>query len=141
MLVDSGAGFTIIRRDFARSLGLQGKREGLTLAVVGGEQLDQPYSRRLKFWISSLNGDHEYAIEAHGVDQTIISVPALDRHWLKTFPHLADLEYPHKAGSIDLILGVQYCHLHAESETRQGLAFEPLAKRTPLRWYIIGHNQ
>ena len=38
VLIDSGAGTTIIRRDFAKQLGLQGKRERIHLAVVGGEK-------------------------------------------------------------------------------------------------------
>ena len=35
VLIDSGAGTTVIRKDLARSLGLQGKREKIDLSVVG----------------------------------------------------------------------------------------------------------
>ena len=38
---------------------------------------------------------------------------------------------------MDLILGVQYSHLHAESEVRQGFPFQPVAKRTRLGWQVI----
>lgn len=44
-LIDSGAGTTVIRKDFAKALGLQGKRERIELAVVGGETVNQPESR------------------------------------------------------------------------------------------------
>jgi hypothetical protein len=57
---------------------------------------------------------------------------------LKSFDHLSDIEFPHRAGPIDLILGVQYSHLHAEHEVRQGLPFQPVAKRTKLGWHVIG---
>lgn len=52
VLVDSGAGTTMIRKDFAKALGLQGRNERIDLAVVGGERVQQKTSRRLKFWIS-----------------------------------------------------------------------------------------
>ena len=38
----------------------------------------------------------------------------------------------HREGHIHLILGVQYIHLHAESEVRQGLPFQPVGKKTKL---------
>lgn len=48
VLIDSGAATTVIRQDFARSLGLQGKRERIDLAVVGGKSIQQSESRRVK---------------------------------------------------------------------------------------------
>ena len=42
VLIDSGATTTVIRKDFAIALGLQGKREHVELAVVGGETVKQP---------------------------------------------------------------------------------------------------
>lgn len=138
ILVDSGAATTIIRKDFAIALGLQGKREGLQLSVVGGEKLNQRDSRRVRFWISPLTEGEEFEIEAHELNETVISVPPLDRAWLSSFPHLSDVEFTHKAVPIDLILGVQYSHLHAEEEIRQGLPFEPGGKRTRLGWFVIG---
>ena len=138
VLIDSGAGTTVIRKDFARALGLQGKKERLDLSVVGGETLHQSTSRRLKFSIKSLAGGEEFPIEAHEIDKTILNVPPLDRPWLQTFSHLQDINFEHKAGPINLILGVQYSHLHAEEEVRKGLPFEPLGRRTRLGWYVIG---
>ncbi|XP_028418117.1 uncharacterized protein LOC114544925 [Dendronephthya gigantea] len=79
VLMDSGAGTTVIRKDFARSLGLQGKREKISLAVVGGEKVDEPESRRVSFSISALNGSEEHKIEAHEIARTVLSVPRLDR--------------------------------------------------------------
>ena len=67
-----------------------------------------------------------------------MNVPPLDRHWLKTFHHLSDIEFRHRDGPIDLILGVQYSHLHAESEVRQSLPFQPGGKKTKLGWHVIG---
>ena len=45
VLVDSSAGTMVIRKDFARALGLQGKREKIDIAVVGGETIVQRESR------------------------------------------------------------------------------------------------
>ena len=105
MLIDSGAGTTVIRKDFAKSLGLQGHRERINIAVVDGERFTQENSQRVTFLISPLHG---YPVEAHELDQTIINVPALNRNWLKSLGHLSDIEFPHCAGPVDLILGVQY---------------------------------
>ena len=138
VLIDSGAGTTVIRKNFAKALGLQGRKERIDIAVVGGERITQDDSRRVKFWISPLHGDVTNPVEAHELDQTIINVPALNRDWLKSFDHLSDIEFPHSSGPVDLILGVQYSHLHAESEVRQGLPFQPVAKRTKLAWHVIG---
>lgn len=52
VLVDSSADTTVIRKDFARALGLQGRYEPTDLAVVGGKKVEQKKSRRLKFLIS-----------------------------------------------------------------------------------------
>ena len=58
VLVDSGAGTTVIRKDFAKALGLQGRAERIDLAVVGGERIQQNKSRRLQVWISPLSLKH-----------------------------------------------------------------------------------
>ena len=52
VFIDSGAGTTVTRKDFAKSLGLQGHRERIDIAVVGGEKITQEDSQRVKFWIS-----------------------------------------------------------------------------------------
>ena len=108
VLIDSGAGTRVIRKGFAKSLGLQGHKERINIAVVGGEKITQEDSQRVKFWISPLHGEESYPVEAHELDQAIINVPALNRNWLKSFGHLSDIELPHCAGPVDLILGVQY---------------------------------
>ena len=40
-LVYSGAGTTVIRKEFARALGLQGRKETIDIAVVGGKTITQ----------------------------------------------------------------------------------------------------
>ena len=114
------------------------EKKKIDIAVVGGKKITQRDSRRVKLWISPLNGNESYPVEAHEIDHTIINVPALDRTWLTSFDHLSDIEFPHRTGPIDLILGVQYSHLHAESEVRQGLPFQPVGKKTKLGWHVIG---
>ena len=89
----------------------------------------------MKFWISPLNSNKSYPVEANEIDHTIINIPALDRTWLQSFDHLSNIDFPHRAGPVDLILGVQYSHLHAASEVRQGLPFQPVGKR---QWHVIG---
>ena len=138
VLVDSGAATTIIRREFAKSLGLQGKQEPLGLSVAGGETVDQMDSRRVRFRVAPCSGGEEYEVEAHEIDKTVASVPPLDREWLASFPHLDGIQFSHKAGPVDLVLGVQYSHLHTEEEVRQGINFEPLGKRTRLGWMVSG---
>ena len=138
VLIDSGAGTTVIRKQFAKDLGLSERREKIDLAVVGGEKLKQPHSRRVNFWISALKGNREFKIEAHEIDKTIVNVSEVDRKWLSSFPHLKDIEFHHISGPIDLILGVHYTHLHAEEEIRQGKEFQPVAKKSKLGWYVIG---
>ncbi|XP_028395734.1 uncharacterized protein LOC114519762 [Dendronephthya gigantea] len=141
VLVDSGAGTTVIRSQFAKELGLNGKRERVDLAVVGGEKLEQPHSRRVNFSISALEGNQEFKIEAHEIEKTILNVPELNRKWLRSFPHLRDIDFSHASGSVDLILGVHYTHLHWEEEIRRGKEFQPVAKKTKLGWYVIGANE
>ena len=132
VLIDSGAGMTVIRKRFAKDLGLTGKKEQIDLAVVGGEKIKQPHSRRVNFWISALQSNQEFKIEAHETEKTIINVLELDRGWLSSFSYLKDIELHHTSGPIDLILGVHYTHLHAEEEARHGKEFQPVAKKTKL---------
>ena len=72
----------MIRKNFAKVLGLQGRRERIDIAVVGGERIQQNDSRRVTFWISPLNSNESYPVEANEIDHTIIEIPALDRTWL-----------------------------------------------------------
>jgi len=58
----AGAGTTVIRKDFAKALGLQGRSERIDLAVVGGERVQQKARRRLKFRISPLDKEEEFTI-------------------------------------------------------------------------------
>jgi len=138
ILIDSGAGATLVRREFAKSLGLQGKRETLEISVVGGKRVQQRDSRKVSFYVSGMDNAEEFAVEAYELDKTVISVPPLNRKWLSSFNHLRDIEFSHKGGQIDLILGVQYTHLHADQDVREGLPFEPVAKRTRLGWVVLG---
>ena len=108
--------------------------------MVGGERIKLPESRRVNLWISALKSSKEFNIEAHKIEKTTLSVPALDRQWLRSFLHLSGLVFPHKAGPVDLILGVQYSHPHAKDEIRQGLTFESVEKRTKLGWLVIGYD-
>ena len=103
VLIDSGAGTTVIRKSFARVLGLQGKKEKIDIAVVGGERITKDDSHRVQVWISPLNGTESFPIEAHEIGYTIINVPPLDRAWLSGFDHLKDVDFSHRAGPIDLI--------------------------------------
>ena len=41
----SGAGTTVIRKDFAKSLSLQGHRERIDIVVIGGEKITQENSQ------------------------------------------------------------------------------------------------
>ena len=78
VLIDSGATTTVICKDFAMALGLQGKREHAELAIVGGETVKQPDSIPLKFWISPIEGSEEFSIEAHEIEKTVFGIPPLD---------------------------------------------------------------
>ena len=90
VLIESGAGTTVIRKQFAKDLGLTGKKKQIGLAVVGGEKIKQPHSRRVNFWISALKGDQEFKIEGHEVEKTIVNVRALDRKLWKAIAVLSD---------------------------------------------------
>ena len=80
----------------------------------------QDDSQRIKVWISHLNGRESYPVEVHEIDQTIINVPTVDRTGLKSLEHLSNVEFSHRKGHIDLILGVQFSHLHAERDNAKG---------------------
>lgn len=58
-----------------------------------------------------------------------------------SFNHLSHIVLSHKAGPVDLILGVQYSHLHAKCEIRQGRPFDPVGKTTKLGWFVIGSDK
>ena len=50
ILIDSGAGTTVVRKQFASDLGLHGRKESIDLTVVGEKRLEQPHSRRVNFF-------------------------------------------------------------------------------------------
>ena len=73
VVIDSGSSYILLRL-----LGLHGKRQRIDLAGVGGEKIEQPESRKVKFWIFALHSSEEFDLEVHEVEKTTLSVPALD---------------------------------------------------------------
>ena len=76
VVIDRASSYILLRL-----LGLHGKRQRIDLTVAGGERIEQPESRKVKFWIFALHSSKEFDIAVHEVEKTTLSVPALDGQW------------------------------------------------------------
>ena len=106
--MDTGCSFSLLKRSFARVLGLTGPPHFLRLAVAGGH-IYESHEREVMFRLMSLDGSYTThpipAITAKTISEPLPPVKLEPRH----FPEIADLnftyEYPQtRPQPVDLLL-------------------------------------
>ena len=137
VLLDEGSDTTLIREDVSKRLKLNGPPRTLDVDVVGGLS-SSALSRRVRVQLRPSTGEH-LLVEASTMPIVTKPVPVVDWHQLRSrWRHLADLPLKRSGGQIDILLGLDYAHLMAVLEARNGEDDQPIATRTRLGWVVRG---
>ena len=141
-LVDSGSNTTLVRRSVVDELGITGE-EAAPVAVhtMNGPALQQD---ELVCKLELLSDDRSASVI---VDEAL-TVPAIpvravvDGKAFNEWPHLSDLELPYiPRAKISIIIGTDCPEMHRSLEERHAGRKDPIARRTPLGWIVLGPSE
>jgi hypothetical protein len=142
IFLDSGSEVTLMRRDLASQLGLEGPSHTLSLVGVGGVPIPSTKEKIVTFRLQSLKGDYQSgdmkALTKESLTEKIREVK-VDT---SKFDHLRGLEFadeiPRKATEVDVLIGVDYYGALVTGGVIQGKPDEPVALQTKLGFILSG---
>lgn len=142
IFLDSGSEITMIRRDLAEQLGLQGPSIKFQMSVAGGGLTDQSVEKQLTIQLLAM--DHKYTTQKMSAVTTKVITRDLRpiNLDLSQYPHLKDLNFtetfPRAEVQVDVLIGVQYYNALLTGEIRRGKPDEPIAIGTKLGYILTG---
>ena len=139
ILLDTGADSSLIRRDLAERLGLDGKTENIHLNTPLGEANKR--CTNVTFRVQSLDGvevlDVKTAYTVEAILDGPVSVPSTKT--LARWNHLRGVEFPTATSpGVDVLIGLNVPEAHWVLKQRRGSRGDPYADKTPLGWVLRG---
>ena len=137
-LLDSASTTSYISQDIADALGLHTEPEDVSISVLGGHTM-KAKRRRVPLVVGSADSSVEQPLTAWVLPE-VTSMSSIDTQPLqKKWPHLADICIPSSGTSkIDMLIGLDAIDMHHVLEERRGGANEPIGRRVPLGWIVMG---
>ena len=141
-LVDSGSNTTLVRRALVDELGITGdKAAPVAVHTMNGPALQND---QIVCKLELLSDDRSSSVL---IDEAM-TVPAIpvravvDGKAFNEWPHLRDLELPYIPRiKIDIIIGTDCPEMHRSLEERHAGRKDPIARRTPLGWIVLGPSE
>ena len=141
-LVDSGSNTTLVTKSLVDELGITGTNAApVAVHTMNGPALQQD---GLVCQLELLSDDRSASVI---VDEalTVPSIPVravVDGEAFKDWPHLRDLELPYiPRVKISIIIGTDCPEMHRSLEERHAGRRDPIARRTPLGWIVLGPSE
>lgn len=142
VFLDSGSELTMIRRDLAKRMGLNGPAFDLSLTGIGGVNVPPSKERLVSLKLMSRKGDY-VSPELKAVTKTELTgrLRKADID-LKAFSHLKDIEFteefPREEVTVDILIGVADFGILTDGEVIRGNPGEPVAMATKLGYVLCG---
>ena len=141
-LIDSGSNTTLVRRALVDELGITGdKAAPVAVHTMNGPALQND---QIVCKLELLSDDRSSSVL---IDEAM-TVPAIpvravvDGKAFNEWPHLRDLELPYIPRiKIDIIIGTDCPEMHRSLEERHAGRKDPIARRTPLGWIVLGPSE
>ena len=141
-LVDTGSNTTLIRRSLVDELGISGEQAApVAVHTMNGPALQQD---GLVCKLELMSDDRTSSVI---VDEAL-TVPAIpvravvDGKAFNEYPHLRDLDLPYiPRAKIGIIIGTDCPEMHWSLEERRAGRKDPIARRTPLGWIVLGPSE
>ena len=120
VVIDTGAEISLITRNLATKMGLNGKSTSLLINTAGGGTTASSNEKLVKFQIAELEGRYISpqieAITTKIITQNLREVP-ID---ISKYPHLNGIKFtenfPRDSSEVDILLGVQYANILVNGE-------------------------
>ena len=138
--LDEGSDTTYVNKDVVKELGLEGKKEKVTINIGNDQKVDL-MSATMEIGLESLDGRVDTVIVAKASNSTCGGMKPTN--WLQIRDqrnHLWDIPFPKlgKRSKIDFLIGSDYYNLLFPMKEVCGGDGEPSARLCPLGWTAIG---
>ena len=141
-LLDDGSTQTFINSDIVETLNLvRQEQTNISVGVLNGTT-ENFRTSSVEFTISSMDRKKTFDISAMTTDRVTGDLKPIDwKHHAKKFAHLKSIPFwKPNSGTIDILIGLDYSHLHQAINEVHGDVNEPYARLTPLGWTCIGRT-
>ncbi|XP_045763680.1 uncharacterized protein LOC123866269 [Maniola jurtina] len=141
-LLDEGSTITLVDSSIAEKIGVEGKREPLTIETVGGNELKKNNSLRVKLKIKGINGGEIMTMEARTIDDLKLSEQEVGTKVINDCPHLVKIrkELVYAGEKPKLLIGQDNWELIVTRKLLKGKATKPVASLTKLGWVLHGFD-
>nr|XP_034825593.1 uncharacterized protein LOC117983216 [Maniola hyperantus] len=141
-LLDEGSTITLVDSSIAEKIGVEGKREPLTIETVGGKELKKNNSSRVKLKIKGVNSGEIMTMEARTIDDLKLSEQEVDAEVISNCPHLVKIrkELIYAGEKPKLLIGQDNWGLIITRKLLKGKATKPVASLTRLGWVLHGFD-
>ncbi|XP_045779881.1 uncharacterized protein LOC123877305 [Maniola jurtina] len=141
-LLDEGSTITLVDSSIAEKIGVEGKREPLTIETVGGKELKKNNSLKVKLKIKGVNSREIMTMEARTMDDLKLSEQKVDTDVINNCPHLVKIrkELVYTGEKPKLLIGQDNWGLIVTRKLLKGKATKPVASLTRLGWVLHGFD-
>ena len=142
-LLDDASTQTYVNADIAAELGLTGTFEAIKVNVLHRE-CKSFQIMPVEFGLESVNGDVDIMVTAHTMKRVTGNMKVIQwSQYADNWSHLKHIEFPDTGlrPIVDLLIGIDYLHLHSSYKEVRGQDGEPIARRTPLGWTCVGYPE
>lgn len=142
VFLDSGCEKSLIRRDVAQMLGLDGPQEKLNLVGIGGKVLPPTTEKNVKFRLRSRDGTYTTQYLSATTKDVITNDLRTVQIDPKEHAHLKDLhfadDYPRGPTRVDILIGVDHYDNLLCGGVIRGRPEDPVAIQTKLGYVLSG---
>ena len=134
IMFDSGAQISLIRRETADSLRLNGRDITVNIVKVGGDE-EEIQTKVYEVAVSGMNDSKKYVIKAVGIPCISEDIKGVRVSDLAEQFDLPRGSVKRRSGSVDLLIGIDHAYMHT-GPTKQ--VNHLVARKSPLGWVIFG---
>jgi hypothetical protein len=142
-LMDEGATLSLIQKDIADEVTEPGRRETLSFEGVGGHEVVDHNSSRVKIRIRGMSSRESHDLTAHTVDRLNLASQSVNRSVVSECSHLRHLEDElcYESAQPTVLIGQDSWHLIVSRQICEGGKQQPCASLTQLGWVLHGVNE
>ncbi|XP_053685875.1 uncharacterized protein LOC128735413 [Sabethes cyaneus] len=140
--IDEGSSYTLLDESIAKSVGVSGKPEALTLKWTGNVTRVEPNSQCVRLDVSGKCSNSRYTLSnARTVSRLVLPMQSLNyRDLANCFPHLRGLPLEdYESIEPKLLIGLDNLRLCVPLKLREGPPSHPIGAKCRLGWSIYGY--
>ena len=139
-MLDSGSNTSLLSKNTARRLGLNGSATHLTMNLAGGKKKNEP-SQVIDITLASpTDEDITKTLQVYTVTRPCSNAKTISKELVGQYTHLKNVsdKLHLSGGAIDILIGTDFVEAFVDIHTVSGEPGEPIAKRNCFGWYVLG---